>query len=90
MRIPFLFLEQPSLKVFWHAVEPIAHPALSMMKHRGDASAGFSKCLQLGHSRMLRRGDGAACAILCAQITQPNRVFSMVLLLVWTAILSAK
>ena len=43
-----------------------------MMKHRGDASDGFSKCLQLGHRRISRRGEGAACAILCAQITQPE------------------
>jgi hypothetical protein len=61
-----------------------------MMKHRAVASAAFSKCLQLGHSRISRRGEGAACAILCAQITQPNRVFSMVLMLVWMAISSAK
>ena len=40
-------------------------PALSMMKHRGDASAAFSKCLQLRHSRISRRGEGAACAIFC-------------------------
>jgi hypothetical protein len=27
-RVPaiFLFLEEPPLKVLWHAVEPIAHP----------------------------------------------------------------
>jgi hypothetical protein len=39
---------------------------------------------------MSRRSEGAACAILCAQITQPNRDFSMVLLPVWTVISSAK
>jgi hypothetical protein len=65
-------------------------PELSMIKHRGVALAGSSKCLQLGHSRMSRRGEGAACAILSAQIMQPNRVFSMVLMPVWTAISSAK
>ena len=65
-------------------------PPRSMMKHRGDAFVAFSKCLQLRHSRMSRRGEGAACAIFCAQIAQPNRVFSMVLMPVWTAISSAK
>ena len=65
-------------------------PALSMMKHRSVASAGSSKCLQLGHSRISRRAEGAACPIFRAQSMQPDRVLSTALMPVWTAISSAR